>query len=157
FLVSFEEAMKYGAMMMCATGVTAKKIDGVMQPVLENVDPYNFWLDPTGRGLYRIRRLEMDLNEFQALVKKVDGKGLPLYEIEEMRTSGSTQGSNEAMQRAERERRTGTGQWLTSNRKPVILHEFYGTLIDNEGNTLGENVLAVWAHQNTLVRKPEEN
>lgn len=157
FLVSFEEAMKYGALMMCATSVSSKKINGVRQTVLENVDPYNIWLDPTGRGLYRIRRLEMDLNEFQALARKVDGKGVPLYTIEEMKTAGSTQGTMEALQRAEREKRTGTAQWQTSTRRPVLIHEFYGTIIDNEGNTLGTNVLAVWANQNHLIRGIEEN
>lgn len=157
FLVMFEEAMKYGALMMCATAVSAKRIDGVMQPVIENVDPYNIWLDPTGRGLYRIRRLEMDLNEFQALKTKVDGKGVPLYDVEELITAASTQGTMEAMQRTERQLRTGTGQWQTSNRRPVIVHEFYGTLIDGSGNILGENVLACWANANYLIRAPEKN
>jgi hypothetical protein len=157
FGIMFEECMKYGAMMMCSTIVSARKVDGVRQVVLENADPYNVWLDPTGRNLYRIRRLEMDLNSFQALAKKVDGKGIPLYDIEEMKTAGSTQGTMEALQRAEREKRTGTAQWQTSTRRPVIIHEFYGTLIDSSGNTIGENVLAVWANQNTLIRKPEKN
>lgn len=157
FGVMFEEAMKYGALMMPATLVTARRIDGVMQAVIENVDPYNVWLDPTGRNLYRIRRLEMDLNSFQALAKKVDGRGIPLYKIEEMRTAGSTQGTMEALQRAEREKRTGTAQWQTSNRRPVVIHEFYGTLIDAAGNTLGTNVLCVWANQNHLIRGLEKN
>jgi hypothetical protein len=157
FPVMFEEAMKYGALMMCATVVTARVVDGCRQVCIENVDPYNVWLDPTGRGLYRIRRLEMDLSEFQQLARKVDGKGVPLYKIEEMKTAGSTQGTMEALQRAEREKRTGTAQWQTSNRRPVLLHEFYGTLIDASGNTIGENVLAVWANSNHLVRVPEKN
>lgn len=157
FPIVFEEAMKYGAMMMCSTMVTARKVDGVRQVCLENVDPYNVWLDPTGRGMYRIRRMEMDLNNFQALAKKVDGKGVPIYKIEEMRTAASTQGTMEALQRAEREKRTGTAQWQTSNRRPVLIHEFYGTLIDATGNTIGENVLAVWANSNHLIRVPEEN
>ncbi len=157
FGIMFEEAMKYGALMMCSTVVTARKVDGVRQVCIENVDPYNVWLDPTGRGLYRIRRLEMDLNTFQALAKKTDAKGVPLYKVEEMRTAASTQGTMEALQRAEREKRTGTSQWQTSNRHPVLIHEFYGTLIDASGNTIGENVLAVWANSNTLIRVPEEN
>src|SRR6266478_1485426 len=114
FPVMFEEAMKYGSMMMCATLITAREVDGGRQVCLENVDPYNVWLDPTGRGLYRIRRLEMDLNEFQSLARKVDGKGIPVYDIEEMKTAASTQGTMEALQRAEREKRTGTSQWQTS-------------------------------------------
>lgn len=157
FPIVFEEAMKYGAMMMCTTIVTARTVDGVRQVCLENVDPYNVWLDPTGRGLYRIRRLEMDLSELQALARKVDGKGIPLYKVEEMKTAASTQGTMEALQRAEREKRTGTSQWQTSNRRPVLVHEFYGTLIDASGNVIGENVLAVWANSNHLIRVPEEN
>lgn len=155
FFVKFEEAIKYGALMMCATSVSSKTVDGVRTTILENVDPYNIWLDPTGRGLYRIRRIEMDLNEFQALAKRVDGKGLPIYEVENLREAA--QGTLEALQRAEREKRTGTNQWLTSNRRTVILHEFLGTLIDTEGNSVGENVLAVWTNTSHLVRGPERN
>ncbi len=158
FLVTFEEAMKYGALMNPVTLVASRVIDGVRTTVLENIDPYNYWHDPTGRNLYRIRRLEMDLNEFQALAKKFDGKGQPLYYPEEIKDVHNTAaGVMEALQRAEREKRTGTGQWQTSNRRPIILHEYYGTLIDSEGNTVGENVLCITANNYKLVRGPEAN
>ena len=74
FLVTFEEALKYGALMMCSTLVSSQKVNGVNTTTLENVDPYNVWLDPTGRNFYRIRQIEMDVNAFQALKNAKDGR-----------------------------------------------------------------------------------
>jgi hypothetical protein len=159
FLVTFEEALKYGALMMCSSLVSSQKVNGVMTTTIENVDPYNVWLDPTGRNFYRIRQIEMDINAFQSLKHAKDGKGKSLWNVEEIgsATSQALQAVSEQMARAEREKRTGTAQFAASNRNVIVLWEFYGTIIDNEGNTIGENVLAIWANNTWLVRGPEKN
>ena len=154
FLSVFEEIMKFGALMMNAATVTWKENAEGGYVAIDPVDPYNVWLDPTGRNLYRIRRIEIDLHELQALAQQKDKKGLPLYIKEEIdRTTSEVI----ALMRAEREKRTGTGQWVTSNRKPVVLHEYLCTLIDDEGNVQGENVLCVVANNTRLIRGPEKN
>lgn len=154
FLAAFEEIAKFGAMMMQAATVLWKERDGKGYVAIDPVDPYNIWLDPTGRGLYRIRRIEMDMHELQLLAKEVDSKGIPLYKREAI---DQLTASIVAMMRAEREKRTGTGQWLQSNRRPVVLHEYLGTLIDAAGNIRGENVLVIVANNKFLIRGPEKN
>lgn len=155
FLNVFEEIMKFGALMMNVALVTWKvDSDGRGYTSVEPFDPYNFWFDPTGRGLYRIARSEIDMHELQGLAELRDSKGLPLYKREAIdRCTASVV----ALMRAEREKRTGTGQWVTSNRRPVVLHTYYCTLLDNEGRTRGRNVLCVVANNQFLIRGPEEN
>lgn len=154
FLSVFEEIMKFGALAMNAA-VIIPKWDGKNVYIgCEPVDPYNIFLDPTGRGLYRIRRIEMDMHELRALAAKTDDHGKFLYNKDNIDLATA---AVVALMRAEREKRTGTGQWLTSNRKPVILHEYLCTLVDNEGEVRGENVLCVVANNQFLIRGPEKN
>lgn len=156
FLAVFEEIMKFGALMMNCAIVLQKPdpLTGGSYTALEPVDPYNVWLDATGRNLYRIRRIEMDLHELRALAKQTDKKGIPLYKQDEI---NSLADSVIALMRAEREKRGGTGQWQTSTRRPVVLHEYLATLVDDEGNVQGENVLCVVANNHYLIRGPEKN
>lgn len=152
----FEEVMKFGALMMNAAIITWKKNSNGKggYASIEPTDPYNLWYDPTGRSLYRIRRIELDIHELRALAKQVDKKGIPIYKQEEIDQLAA---SIIALLRAEREKRTGTGQWLTSTRRPVVLHEYLCTLIDDEGYVQGTNVLCVVANNRWLIRGPEKN
>ena len=155
FMSFFEEAMKMGALAMTTALVTYKSDgEGGGYVAADLEDPYNVWLDPTGRGLYRIRRVEMELHELLALGDLKDGDGEDLYDNEAITSSYA---SIVALMRAEREKRTGTGQWATSNRRPVVLHEYIATLITPDGEVLGRDVLCVVANNRFLIRGPEEN
>ena len=155
FLNWFEESMKMAALSTFSAIVTYKSDgEGGGYTAVDLEDPYNVWLDPTGRGLYRIRRVEMDLNEFMALGALRDDLDRPLYDLDELDNAYAT---ITALMRAEREKRTGTGQWQMGNRRPIVLHEYYCTLIDPEGKVRGKNVLCVVANNRFLVRGPEAN
>ena len=156
FLNVFEETMKFGALMMNSVVVTYKVAEGEKYGYvcIEPTDPYNIWLDPTGRHLYRIRRTEIDLHELHGLKNLKDKKGMDIYNSDAINTVSA---SIVAMMRAEREKRTGTGQWTLSNRRTVVLHEYLCTIIDNEGKVQGENVLCVVANNTHLIRGPEKN
>lgn len=155
FTAVFEELMKLGALMMIACTVSVKEDEYGHYVAVEPVDPYNIWLDPTGRGLYRIRRVEMDLHELLALADQSDDSGRLLYNKEEIERCQAS--AINALMRMEREKRTGTGQWVHSTRIPVVLHEYMCTLIDSTGKVRGENVLCVVANNSFLIRGPEEN
>jgi hypothetical protein len=155
FTAFFEDAMKMGALSMCSAIVTSKSDgEGGNYTAVDLEDPYNVWLDMTGRNLYRIRRVEMDLHEFLDLMDMEDDAGLPLYDRSECMDCYT---SSMAIMLTERQKRTGTGQWSMSNRRPIVLHEYYCTLIDEEGKVVGKNVLCVVANNTYLVRGPEEN
>lgn len=156
FLTTFEELMKFGALMMNAAVVTWKQTPGENggYVAVDPIDPYNVWFDPTGRNLYRIRRIEVDLHELRALGQAKDKKGNPIYNEAAINNAVS---ATVTLMQAERQKRTGTGQWPTSNRRPVVIHEYLCTLIDNEGKVQGENVLCVVAQGKFLIRGPEKN
>ena len=155
FLNFFEDAIKMGSLSMCSAIVTSKEDgEGGNYVGIDLEDPYNVWLDPTGRNLYRIRRVEMDLNELLDLGELVDGDGMPLYDQQQVEDCYA---SVTLLMQTERQKRTGTGQWVMSNRRPVILHEYYCTLIDEHGKCLGRNVLCVVANNKYLIRGPEKN
>lgn len=182
FSALFEEAMKMGAMSLPIGMVTYKDGGDYGYTSLDLEDPYNWWFDPTGRGLYRIRRVEMDYHELRKLLDLRDGQGTPVYKTAAVEraiaghatvaaereaalrtlmnaSTGQSDGGSSinVLMRAEREKRTGTGQWIMSNRRPVILHEYLCTLVDSQGYVHGENVLCVVAEGKTLIRGPEKN
>lgn len=155
FATVFEELVKHAALMMFSCLVTVKN-DGYGNYVcVEPIDAYNVWLDPTGRGLYRIRRLEIDMHELMGMADKTDTMGRALYNRDAIARCQAA--ATNALMSAERERRTGTGQFGNSNRIPVILHEYRCTLIDSVGNVRGTNVLCVVANNTHLIRGPEVN
>lgn len=155
FGTKFEEIIKMGALMMNSVMVTSKKDNLGTYTSVEPIDPYNLWLDPTGRGLYRIRRIEIDLHDLLAMSQDKDATGAFLYNRDAIASCQAS--SVQALMRAEREKRTGTGQWVYGNRIPVVLHEYRCTLIDNQGNLRGENLLCVVANNSFLIRGPEKN
>lgn len=155
FANTFEELVKMAAMMMFACTVTVKGEGKDQYTAIEPIDPYNVWLDPTGRGLYRIRRIEMDMHELLELAEKTDAFGMFIYNRDQIAMCQAA--AINALMRAEREKRTGTGQWVYSTRIPVVLHEYRATLIDSTGKCRGENVLCVVANNTFLIRGPEEN
>jgi hypothetical protein len=157
FAATFEEAMKMGALSMPVFKTSYKDDEKTGYTSLEVVDPYNFWFDPTGRGLYRIHREEMDLHELRTMMELDKNVNDPLFNREACESALVDGAAVQAIFRAEREKRTGTGQWYQSSRKPIVLHEYYCTLIDNQGIVRGKNVLCIVANNRWLIRGPEAN
>ena len=156
FSAVFEEVMKMGALSMCVLKVTQRDDGGAGYTSLEVIDPYNYWLDPTGRNLYRIHREEVDLHQLRAMLEEVDDDGNPIFDQLSARSALqqvlTDPAANQAMMRAEKEKRTGTGQWYTSSRRPVIVHEYYCDLVDNQGFLRAKNCLFMVVNNKHLVR-----
>jgi hypothetical protein len=150
----FEEQMKLGAIMACASVTTWKGDTKHGRVAVESVDPRFVWLDHTNRNLYRIRRVELDRHEIPGLVKAVDGKGQPIFNLEEI--NRLITGLREEDQRWEEER-TGQGVQVLSPRKPITLDEYVATVLDDQGNKIGDRALYVMANESYLVRGPEKN
>ena len=155
FPAVFEEQMKLGALMAACSTVTWKKGGtGKGYVAVEVFDPRSLWLDPKGRGLYRIRRTEIDLHDLVKLAKMQDGAGKAIYNLTEINALVA-QVSEE--QQKNLVASTGHGQEVSSLRKPIILHEFLATIIDPEGKLVSENQLCVVANDTKLIRGPETN
>ena len=156
FSAVFEEAMKMGALAMPVLKTGYKDDGNEGYTSLEVIDPYNFWFDPTGRGLYRIHREELDLHELRAYADLKDGDEY-LFNRDALNAAIVEGSGYQAMYRAEQEKRTGTGQWSLSNRKPVIVDEYLCDIIDFEGRVRARNVLCVVVNNTHLIRGPEAN
>ncbi len=102
----FEDVMKLAAMMAACNAVTYKERDGEGYVAVDVVDPREFYLDPTGRGLYRIKRTYMDLHELEALAQLKNSKGESIYNtenIDKLKSFGQTE------DKEDRETRAGHG------------------------------------------------
>ncbi len=155
FSAVFEEQMKLGAMMNCA-GTVMWRTDNVGRGyvAIEPEDPRGIWLDATGRGLYRIRRSEIDLHDLLELIELKDGSNTPIYNLEQI--SRLTAKVSETAKQ-ERDKLTGGASETTSTRKPIVLHEYLCNLVEEDGATVHTNMLAVIANDQFLIRGPEEN
>ncbi|MCH7944771.1 MAG: hypothetical protein IIC73_01970, partial [Armatimonadetes bacterium] len=149
-----EEQMKLGALMSTSAIVTWKTDVPGGRVSVDTVDPRSVWIDHTGRGLYRIRRIEIDKHELIRMAKEKDSAGNNIFNLEEIeKLSGmileETQRGLEAS--------TGHGQEITSIRKPVVLHEYLATVLSNDGKVVEENKLFIVANNSVLIRGPEKN
>ena len=124
---------------------------------VEPVDPRTVWFDPTRRGLYRRRRIEMDLHELVELSTMSDSEGKPLFNPEAV---SRVMESFAATDRdAEKELSSGTSQKAsTLGRKPIVIDEYLCTIIKADGTIAWPaNTLVMMANEKEIVRGPEPN
>lgn len=151
----FEDLCKQGALTNVAATVTWKEDVPGGRVSMEAVDPRFIWLDHTGRNLYRVRRTEIDKIDLLHMLKMTSSKGNPIFNTDEIERLVNSTAMEERMWR---EQMSGTGQEITSNRKPIVLDEYIATVMDREGNLVGEeHSLYVVAGEKYLVRGPEHN
>jgi hypothetical protein len=151
---TFSNCVKSGAMSVLAASVT---FDPLTQFV--RVDPVNaleLFYDPTGRGLYRIRRSPIDRWQLNKMKNEKDSKGKPLYHkaaIDRLQAHIDTEAQ------AKREELTGGSEESVgpSRRKPVEIDEYLCTIVDRDGNLIRENQLIVFANNREIIRGPEDN
>ena len=109
----------------------------------------DFYEDPTGRGLYRIHRVERDFHE----VLQDAEHGMYDMECVERIEAGFTEKENKrpAYQRGHNETHSPKA------RKSVVIDEFWGTILDDKGRVVASNVLAAVANDKYLIRPPQPN
>lgn len=154
FPAVFEEQMKLGALMACASATTWKRDVDKGRVAIETVDPRFIWLDPTYRNLYRVRRIEMDLHDLKAMALEKDAKGQPIYHLPAVERMLQGIGPED---RDKQEQLAGHGRQINSGRSPVHLDEYIATVVDEQGNKIGDRALFVVANGAHLVRGPEPN
>jgi len=156
FPAVFEDLMKLAGMMNPAAMVTWKldQRDGHGYVAVDTIDPRNVWIDHTGRGLYRVRRLEVDKTQLMELARQTDGRGQPLYDLDQIELLATS--INSQMQE-DRRRLSGQDPTITSNRQPLFLDEYLATLITPDGRMVAKDALCVVADEKFLIRGPEAN
>lgn len=111
----------------------------------------DYYPDPTGNGLYEIHRVERDLHEIIEAAE--DG----LYDMDAVKQLiGSTMHRSEDEKRRDQDR----NQPQTTPpgfRKKVVLDEFWGTLLNDDGTVAVRNCVCTVANEKWLIRPPEPN
>jgi hypothetical protein len=150
----FEEQMKMGALMACASAVTWKNDVPGGRVAIEAVDPRSVWLDNTYRNLYRVREIELDYADLQGMVSQTDSRGSPIFRPDGMQMMIA----DSARQLATwREQMDGGNHTVTSSRNPVKIDEYLATVVDNEGKLVTEKGYYVVGNDKYLLRGPEKN
>ena len=185
FPVVFEDAMKMAAISKFEIAVTSKDLQVIAPKVqrteeppmmlgdeptvtqqvvhvettrtivdIEAVEPLTVWRDPRGRGMYRLRLIEMDLYQLKALAQQTDAQGNDIWFADEI---AKLTAATDPELDAQRNRKSGGDPVVNGmpGRKTVMLHEFYGDLVDEQGELVMRNCLAYLANENFCVRGPE--
>lgn len=125
------------------------------QLALSVVSPKDYYPDPTGRGLYEMEYFEEDLHSIKAQCKSAKNpKGIYDKAVVDQITADFGKLEEEAKQaRLNGQNVVSSG----SSRKRISLMECWGTIVDEDGEVLHENVVWTVANDQYLIRKPEPN
>jgi hypothetical protein len=111
----------------------------------------DYYPDPTGRGLYEIHRVERDLD--QVIIMAEEG----IYDkeaVDELINTDYKRPEDEERPESDRNQ----AETITpSFRKRVVIDEFWGTLLKDDGTVAHRNCVATIANDKFLIRKPEPN
>jgi hypothetical protein len=118
---------------------------------IDIVRPEDYYPDPTGNGLYEIHRVERDLHEV------IEAAEEGLYDkkaVDELIGTDFKRPEDEKRKdRARNQPETTT----PSFRKRVVLDEFWGTLLNDDGTVAHRNIVCTVANDKFLIRPPEPN
>lgn len=118
---------------------------------LDLVRADNYYPDPTGNGLYEIEDSWVDLHEVKKMMKDDDDFDQSLLDSIK---GGAPDQTEEEFDRA---RETGQSTPTDSPRKKVKLTEYWGNILDRDGEIVFENVQAIIANDKDLILPPRPN
>lgn len=113
----------------------------------------DFYPDPTGRGLYELQNIYMDLHEVEKMCKGENA----VYDMEVFKQIGMSGDNDDLIQKEFRSRETNQNVDNDSPRVVVKLTEGWGTIVDKQGKVLHENVVWTVANDRWLIQKPQKN
>ncbi len=106
--------------------------------------------DPTGRGLYEIHRTEMDLYTIQQAAEE------GIYDSEAVKQLVHSMELPDDEKREEWARNQDEAT-KPSFRKSIVVDEYWGHLLDEDGSVVRENIVMTRANDIFLIRPPEDN
>lgn len=118
---------------------------------IDIVRPEDYYPDPTGNGLFEIQRCERDLHEVIAGAEEgmYDKAAVDMLIDIDYKRPMDEERSAEAINQLD--------HTSPAFRKRVVLDEFWGTILNEDGTVAHRNVVATVANDKILIRKPEPN
>jgi len=111
--------------------------------------PEKTYPDPTGRELYFIHEIILDLH---TVIERAN-KGI--YDKDEVAKIQTDFVEQDKVWREQRQRNQPNP--LPNFRKRVTIHEMWGTVIDKDGEIVKSEITATMANEKYLIRKPKKN
>lgn len=118
---------------------------------IDLVRPEDYYPDPTGNNLYEIHRVERDLHEVMEMAE------YGIYDKKAVKLLVDTDFKRPEDEIRDDRARAQEQTTPPSFRKRVMLDEFWGTLLHEDGTVAHRNVVAVVANEKYLIRPPEPN
>ena len=140
-------------------GTTVRNVKHVLQMEedeswklrIDLVRQEDYYPDPTGNGLYEIHTVERDLHE---IIKGAEDGLYDKKAVDQLIGVDFKRPEDEKMPEAARNQNEVIHPAF---RKRVLLHEFWGTLLDRDGQIAHENCVCTVANNRFLIRPPEDN
>lgn len=145
FFKTFSIAAKYAMLTSLMIAKIYYKDDWI---VIEAIDPFDVYLDPSGKNRYIIHKTIQDYDK----IKKSAENGI--YDIEEVNKLPLVYESKEKREDAIRR---GVIPTNIHSRRQVTLLEFYGDIISEEGDEVLYNQVATIANEEYLIKPPQPN
>lgn len=141
-----------GSAMPTITPELVRKNVSTWQLVIDLIPPEDYLPDPTGRGLYEMHEVERDLWEVQEMAEKgvYDPDVVALIEEDYARIEEQTYHTREI----DRDMRLHANPGF---RRRVVILEAWGTLLDEHGRAVDQNIVCAMANNKYLIRPPEPN
>lgn len=130
-----------------------KTEDKAWQLAISLIRHEDFHPDPTGRNLYCAEDMYMDYHEVEAMAKGPNA----IYDLEAVKGLRASQGSESMIEQAKKARETGQNVTTSGFRNVVKLTEFWGNIINSEGELVAENVMWTIANDSVVIQEPIEN
>lgn len=117
---------------------------------IDLVRPEDYFPDPTGASLYEIHETERDFHTV------LDMANAGIYDLDAVDAIKEDYKRDEAKKRNEQSRGQNRAE-PPKFRKKIVIREFWGTLLNDEGEKVMDNCLLAVANDKYVIRKPEEN
>lgn len=122
----------------------------VWRPRIDLIRSEDYLPDPTGRGLYKIHEVERDFHEVVAMAEA------GIYDLEIVNQIHEDFEKEADQKRTERERAQSEATPPRFRRR-IVISEYWGSLLDNDGRIAHRNIVCALANKKYLIRKPETN
>lgn len=130
-----------------------EKKDKAWQTKLNLVRFEDFYIDPTNRGLYTIEDIYMDYYEVKALSEGDNAIYLPEV-VEQLKGQFNQAGYDKEYYK---NKETGQNSTFHGRRNQIKISEYWGNVLDSEGNLIYENVVFSVANDTYIIQKPTPN
>lgn len=118
----------------------------------DSVRAENYYPDPSGKRLYEIEDMWLDYHEVMKLAEGDEA----IYDLVAVKKLQGTS-TPEDLQEARKARETGQDTTISGHRPKVKLTEFWGSILNSDGEIEYENCVCTVANDTHVIRKPEPN